>query len=258
MMMMKAAFICLTAAITPVFLYAVDGQVLINQATVNATGGFPYVISQPGSYKLSGNLVVPDINTTAIRIATDFVTIDLGGFSIIGPNNCAGGTCPRGPGSGIETLQGKVYFNITIRNGTIQGMGLSGISLYGDSIMVEYVHARSNGFDGIFLARFDLSGTPGVLTTVQYCDAELNSSGITAEEGRISHSNASRNRFSGIRIDRGAVDYNIVSGNAIFGLFGSPAYVGNVFRNNGADDIEPGTFAPVNLGQNLCGSTLCP
>jgi len=38
-----------------------EGVVLINQSTVMAAGGFPYVITQPGSYKLSGNLT---LNTT--------------------------------------------------------------------------------------------------------------------------------------------------------------------------------------------------
>jgi len=32
--------------------------VLINQSTVLATGGFPYIISNPGSYKLTGNLTM--------------------------------------------------------------------------------------------------------------------------------------------------------------------------------------------------------
>jgi hypothetical protein len=41
---------------TPVF--AVDGTTLINQATVPSAGGFPYHITQSGSYRLSGNPIV--------------------------------------------------------------------------------------------------------------------------------------------------------------------------------------------------------
>lgn len=73
---------------------AVDGQVLINQSTVMAAGGFPYIISQPGSYKLSGNLTM---NTTqngnyngldiAILINANNVTLDLNGFSLTLVNN---------------------------------------------------------------------------------------------------------------------------------------------------------------------------
>src|SRR5947199_9680744 len=77
--------------------YAVDGVVLINQSAALAgnvtpgdTPGFPVTISVPGSYKLSGNLTVPDANTDAIVIASSDVTFDLNGFSIIGPVVCSG------------------------------------------------------------------------------------------------------------------------------------------------------------------------
>ena len=62
--------------------FAVDGVTLINQATVAAAGGFPYVISQPGSYKLSGNLVVPNTAAYAMTITASNVTLDLNGFTI--------------------------------------------------------------------------------------------------------------------------------------------------------------------------------
>src|SRR5438477_12305218 len=78
-------------------VYAVDGVVLINQnaalagnVTPGDTPGFPVTISVSGSYKLSGNLTVPDANTSAIQISADYVTIDLNGFSIIGPTVCSG------------------------------------------------------------------------------------------------------------------------------------------------------------------------
>jgi hypothetical protein len=56
--------------------FAVDGVVLINQATVASAGGLPFQITQPGSYRLSGDLTVPDGNTTAIKITADHVTVD--------------------------------------------------------------------------------------------------------------------------------------------------------------------------------------
>jgi hypothetical protein len=68
--------------VRPVF--AVDGQILINQSTVLASGGFPYRIVQPGSYKLSGNLTAP-LNVSAIKFDSSNVTLDLNGFSI----NCS-------------------------------------------------------------------------------------------------------------------------------------------------------------------------
>jgi hypothetical protein len=156
-----------------------------------------------------------------------------------------------------------VYFNITIRNGTIQGMGQAGLYLWGDSMMIEYVHARSNGFDGIFLARGELSGTDALLTTVQYCDAELNQNGMTTEAGRISHSIGSRNRLAGIRIGQGLLESNIASSNGVWGVFflntvDAASYRGNIFKDNGSDNIALGSGAAVNMGQNLCGNAQCP
>src|SRR5437870_3755247 len=78
-------------------LYAVDGVILIDQnralagnVTPGDLQGFPVTISVAGSYRLSGNLTVPDANTTAILVTVDNVTIDLNGFSIIGPTVCVG------------------------------------------------------------------------------------------------------------------------------------------------------------------------
>src|SRR5437016_2127723 len=130
----------LAILLVPTCLYAIDGQVLINQSTLNAAGG-TYTITQPGSYKLSGNLVTNDQNRNLIVIAADHVTLDLGGFMILGPTDCSGGLNPcrnSGFGRGIST--DAVRFNITIRNGTIQGMGQDGIKLIGDSHLVESVH----------------------------------------------------------------------------------------------------------------------
>src|SRR5262249_22472005 len=76
-------------------LHAEDGLTLIDQKAVMAgkvtagdAPGFPVTISQPGSYRLSGNLVVPDPGTTAVEITADNVTLDLNGFAIMGPNVC--------------------------------------------------------------------------------------------------------------------------------------------------------------------------
>src|SRR5258707_1116396 len=105
--MTKTILFLLALALAPASLFAVDGQVLINQSTVNAAGGFPYTITQPGSYKLSGNLTVPNGNTTAIVIASDHVTLDLNGFSILGPVDCSGGFPCSGVGTGYGVSAGS-------------------------------------------------------------------------------------------------------------------------------------------------------
>src|SRR5947208_13936545 len=90
-------WIVMLAIFTALPMYAVDGVVLINQSAALAgnvtpgdTPGFPVTISVSGSYRLSGNLTVPDANTTAIQITADDVTIDLNGFAIAGPTVCGG------------------------------------------------------------------------------------------------------------------------------------------------------------------------
>src|SRR4051812_47183537 len=125
---------------------AIDGVTLIDQNRALAGGvtpgdapGFPISITRPGQYRLSGNLTVPDVDTTAIEVATDHVTIDLNGFVIAGPVDCLPTlpACPGvGNGSGVATVPTTLQsprFNVSVRNGTIQGMGANGIQLIGDS-----------------------------------------------------------------------------------------------------------------------------
>jgi hypothetical protein len=92
-----AAMAVLTMAVVPQGAYAVDGIVLIDQnralagnVTPGDAPGFPISITQPGSYKLSGNLTMSTaaqgnfngLFDTAIAISSSNVTLDLNGFSI--------------------------------------------------------------------------------------------------------------------------------------------------------------------------------
>lgn len=110
--------------------------------------GFPVTISQPGSYRLSGNLTVPDLNITAIHITADHVTLDLNGFSIIGPGVCTSRptTCPA-PGRGIGVQAGGDQAlgprGVRILNGSVRGMGLLGISMTGEGSFVDRVGVDS-------------------------------------------------------------------------------------------------------------------
>jgi hypothetical protein len=102
--------------------FAVDGVVLINQSTVTAGGGFPYRITQPGSYELSGNLTVP-LNLSAIVIAHDDVVLNLNGFTITGP-----GVFPNL----APAVVGTDFKRITVRNGSISGF-VEGLVFLGNS-----------------------------------------------------------------------------------------------------------------------------
>jgi hypothetical protein len=266
--------VLLMSAALPGTAFAVDGQIAITQAKAMAGGvtpgdapGFPVTISQPGSYVLSGNLTVPDANTDAIVIEASHVTVDLNGFAILGPTDCSGGLNPcagAGNGTGIGTP--TVQFNITIRNGTVQGMGGRGILLQGDSHLVEYVHARSNGLGGIgVVSSQDVGGSIVQYNTVQRNGPLFFSSfpvprgfGIYVGRGIASHNVADVN-YLGILVQAGTASYNVSTRNAGGGLvLGDKAsYIGNtMIDNTGLDgDVPSGGH---NLGQNLCSNAVCP
>jgi parallel beta-helix repeat protein len=227
--MRKTVFVMLAMALVPFCAFAVDGVVLINQSTVMAAGGFPYVISQAGSYRLSGNLTVPDANTTAISVNADNVTIDLNGFSIIGPTVCVGtpvtSCSPTGSGVGVN---GNLHRNITVVNGTVRGMGqdgLAGGSGGSSGVHVEKMHADSNGRDGIIVSYGTVIGN-----TVTGNGRE----GISADHSTVSGNTVTGNHFEGISVSSSTVSGNTSSFNGSYGIAANcpSSIVGNTATNN--------------------------
>ncbi len=268
--MNKQTLACLAALLVPSFVYAVDGVVLINQATVNAAGGFPYTISNPGSYKLAGNLI-PGSGHNGIEIAADHVTIDLSGFAIIGPGL-----------NGISTKSGArpdgslLYYDITIRNGSISGMTGRGIAMIADGVVIEYMKIQFNGNGGLWMHGVGLVVlgnvvAPGVAQVVDHCVISNNARfGMDTEGGRVSYNVVTRNGIgnsnaNGMNFENGGqILYNIVSENGGRGIRFDGDYgnspvgilIGNVIRGNGDIPIGGGG-AYVNMGQNLCGNVAC-
>jgi hypothetical protein len=211
-------------AITP-DASAIDGVSEINAAVVGTA--FPYVITQPGSYRLTGNLN-PPAGTDAIDINASNVTLDLNGFSIIG----AGGS----GGNGIVGTGGQV----TVRNGTVSGMGGNGISL-GSNAIVADVHVVGNGGDGI----------------------------VTGTAGQVRHSSVSNNAGVGILLNGsgGAAIENIVNNNGGYGLQmsdTSSAFAFNTFLFNdhntslgNPNNQVLGTGTANQVGNNLCNDAAC-
>ncbi len=151
-------------------LHADNGIYTINQACVSFgcfsgdSSGYPITITQPGSYKLTSNLVTTFVNTNVIRITSSNVTIDLNGFAIIGPRTCTGfglGTAPSASiltctnaGMTSDGISGpNSVDSIVIKNGTIKGFD-SGIAILGGAHqgnMVSNVIAEENE-EGILIA----------------------------------------------------------------------------------------------------------
>jgi len=195
--------------------------------------GFPVTISEPGSYRLTSNLLVDDAGTTAIEITASDVTIDLAGFSIIGPNICEGNpvvcVISGGAGIGIKAVaaEGPSPENVRVSNGTVRGMGGHGIRLIGNGTVVERVHAVSNGGPGIVV------GLGSIIDSV----AMFNGSGA-AVVGLIVRGTVSTNNVFGIFVRPGGVATgNSAIANAVTGLTAQcPAVVvGNSTVNNGTN-----------------------
>lgn len=149
------------SVLLPSVTSAGDGMIEINQAVALAGGvngslasdpaGFPVTITEPGSYILTGNLDVPDENTTAIQIepGASRSTINLNGFAIRGDTSCSfvTGVCnPTGAGAGIQAASTAI--GIRVHNGIITGMGGNGMQLRGHAA-VRGLQAISNGGAGI-------------------------------------------------------------------------------------------------------------
>src|SRR5262245_13387697 len=170
------------------------------KVTAGDAPGFPVTISESGSYRLNSNLVVGGAGVTVVEITASDVTLDLAGFSIIGPNTCTGSpvvcTITGANGIGVKAVAdtGPSPENVRVMNGTVRGMGGHGIRLIGTGTVVERVHAVSNGGPGIVV------GAGSVIDSM----AMLNGSS-TGVVGLIVRGTVSMNNVFGIFIRSGGV-----------------------------------------------------
>jgi parallel beta-helix repeat protein len=251
--LVSRALLCAALAWFSGAALAVDGQTLINQSkalagdvTAGDAPGFPVTITRSGSFRLSSDLIVP-AGTNGIVIATNRVTLDLNGFSIVG----AGG------GNGVT--DGEVdRLAIAIRNGSITGFQ-NGIRLgvgagANSSSEIQQIRAYSNSVAGILDRGSSLiSGniangsnvgiSIGDNSTVTANTAVRNGFGIGGggANSTISGNTAALNTFGGI--DVGGQNLTI-SGNTASSNGGNGIVVrcpgnviGNTATNNGSTDI---------------------
>lgn len=252
---------------------AVDGVIEISQVRAEAGGvtpgdtpGFPATLSQPGSYRLTGNLVVPDRDTTAIQVISDDVSIDLNGFAILGPN------VANGFGEGVAASSRA---NIHVRNGTIRGMGARGLHL-GNWAVVEDIRSQHNS-DGAEVGIHSRVSRSSAIANraaginvfskslVEDCIANQNGEdGIVAgEASRIQGNTATDNGRYGI-LANGAVLVldNTIMDNDDFGIFlgnANAGYAGNTITDNTGSPGGPQVQGGTQIGTNICGTdTTCP
>lgn len=232
-----------------------DGVLEINHACATGDGcfpgdapGYPVEIIEPGSYRLTGNLEIRDAATDGVLVKVDDVSLDLGGFEIRGVIQCTGSPLVcigSGPGSGVNGVSQR---GVRVSNGLVVGAGSFGV-LLGTHALVDSVHVRSNGIDGVQVSARSL---------VRNCVAFRNGRfGFTAAIGvNMTGNAASENGSHGLRCNSGCS----VTGNTSVqnGGDGINVSIGSLVRGNsafqnGEDGIESSTGGAIldnNVSQN--------
>lgn len=220
---------------------AVDGVIEINQASalagaVNGSlasdpAGFPVVITQPGSYRLTGNLSTTALVQSAIEIQARDVTIDLNGFTVEGQWTTGQACGATVDGVGIHSA--AAHRGNVVVNGRVRGMYVHGVVLEGEGCRIERVIAEENCVTGLWVG----------------------------ESGLVIESQAFRNSTGhGIVVNggRGLVARSIANDNGIYGILFSVSNLGGVAESVTLGNGFSGISA-VPIGCNISnGTRICP
>ena len=217
------------AAFLMMFLWALGTEAMAGPIAI----GSCQVIDKPGSYELYNNLEAKAGQGNCIVINADFVTIDLGGYTIIGA------------GSGAGITQARPVNAVTVRNGKVTNFS-AGIFL-GDNTTVERVQAYKNTGTGISVS--DTSQVKDCLST------HNGGSGIDVGRNGIMTGNiASYNQGGGLQCGAGSC---VITGNtATHNSLGIAAYSSVISNNIANDNARIGIFAPNNIGGAVLSSTI--
>ncbi len=147
----------LTLAVTPAFAdrgaRELSAECALFGCVPGDSGGYPITLTEPGSYILTSNLSTISASQTLILVNASNVQIDLNGFALLGPTSCSGSTVScTGTGIGNGISAGSQNY-VTIRNGSIRGMGDAGI-VVGNYARIEDVTISSNGGQGVSVLGF--------------------------------------------------------------------------------------------------------
>ncbi len=219
--------------------------------------GFPVTISEPGSYRLTSNLIVSDTSTPAVDITASGVALDLNGYAVRGPVSCTGipvSSCSPSSGApGIRTAA-----RTFLHGGTVQGFGGAGVQAGGDSRLAHLIvsHNAGNGVtlqgDGGSLHRTTVASNGGhgvaagtVSGFAQVVESTVRANqhrGITMCGGTVLHSNLHRNGAEGLQSGCVAADVG---------------YALNAIRanNDNAAQVAGGRAIGCNVIQ---GAAVCP
>jgi len=219
--------------------WAVAAQEVIKQTSTTV---FPIKITMPGSYRLASDLTIASPTADAIDITVDNVTLDLNGFSIIGPGVVSA--------TGSIGINGSRASGVTVTNGTVTAMARAGVFL-GLNAHVEGVRALANGPNGP-IANIRVGSYSRVIGNV----TEFSNEGIHCDVGCFVSGNTANLNLVGILGGPGTLVFgNSVSSNFDVGidLFEQTGYGKNVMENNTAC---LGTFGGTSMGDNVCNGVL--
>ncbi|MCD4742360.1 MAG: right-handed parallel beta-helix repeat-containing protein [Desulfobacteraceae bacterium] len=205
----------------------------------------PYIIESSGFYFIDKDLSCTATNKHGITITADHVTLDLMGFSLIGPNVI-------GAYNGIYM---NVRTNVEIRNGTIRNFSSWGIYEeypFGDGHRVINVRAKGNQSGGI--------GLRGYNNLVKGCTSVKNGGdGINAGMGSTATGNTCYgNDHCGIVVSYGStVTGNTCYDNDTYGIYASfgSTITGNTCYKNTTNGIWTGGWGCSIIGNTCYNNT---
>jgi len=156
-----------------------DQRIAVNAANTPGDQYDSFVISQPGSYYLTGNITGVS-SKNGIEIAANNVTLDLNGFAMQGVS---------GATSGIYI---STQTNITVRNGAISGWaggdGVESDFASSFNLVFEHLNVSACGGMGIFI---------GGAAIVRDCNCKNNGGGFQIHGGILSGCTAYYNAGDG-------------------------------------------------------------
>lgn len=220
-----------------------QNKAMAGNVTPGDTAGFPITISQPGSYKLTGNLTVP-AGVMGIEITADNVTLDLNGYTVRGPVTCLRNSSTRIVScSALDAFAFGIFSmqkDSVVRNGSVRGFGAMGVYFTDSgSGSAENLRVSHNGGMGIKIARGNMVGV----------EAELNGTSGIVVGGMATRCTARDNGGTGIQATY--AQENMATGNHNYGIDGRVR--ANVANDNGISNFTQGS---ISMGANLNGFTL--
>lgn len=261
----------LIAALAAAFsAHASDGVIEINHAKVMASGGYPYTISLPGSYRLTSDLTQTNAAVEILHIDADGVTLDLNGFSIKGPNRCPPAVprpCTVASGADGIVLSGK---DAVVYNGSIRGVAGYGVVSRQYGFVVRHVVVSESGKSGIMYQQGTVAVPPSGSGYDDFSPALIDHVVARSNDNygvEISHGTVSNSQFGGngahsvaIYVSGQAIDNHFGGAYTLCGLLAVPAVLAR--GNNFADSAtgakcngNQSTSTPAN--SNLCGGAPC-